>query len=243
MKFSEEPCVVMSEQLLPDHVEMELDGERVFASAPPWICMHDLLVDSERNELAGIVYAIPESERGASWETSIRLGQPSIRYCISPRLAAEHLRHPDVDLLDIPRNWGESDAQLLRFPEIAKPYRQKMADAMRGEADATSIPPSVMQEGANFFKAIAQEEGSGSLLGWPGGDVDRIEVTWLSKPVHPKLPSYFSSALDVVLAQNFAEDIWFYRVDDGAVVAFGLNHLNRILAEFKLRLPPGLGAD
>lgn len=68
--------------------------------------------------------------------------------------------------------------------------------------------------------------------------MDRVEVTWVNKPVDPRLPSYFPSDLQIELAQYFAEDIWFYR--DNEVYAIGINHLDQTLDAYGLQLPTTL---
>ena len=42
------------------------------------------------------------------------------------------------------------------------------------------------------------------------------------------------------LAQQFAEDIWFYRRDNGDVVGIGLNHVDEVPAALDLALPAGI---
>jgi hypothetical protein len=72
------------------------------------------------------------------------------------------------------------------------------------------------------------------------GDLDRVEIVWLPRPLQPGLLPYILSTLRVQAAQQFAEDIWFYQRENENVVAVGLNHLDEVLETFGLELPAGL---
>lgn len=230
------PRVMLRESLLPDHAAAEVGGAPAFGGPAPWGANHDLLIDPDERTLCGIVYPVRTAERAAV----LRLcgGFPSriVRYCVSPRLAAR-LVMESTDLWDVPRDWGDPAARVRAFPTSLRPFRQLLRACLLGTHDRSELPPEIREEAAQYFTSLNDDDGFSE---WPGGDVDRVEVVWEPRPVIAELPSHFPSMLQVEIAQQFAEDIWFYR-KDGSVAGIVINHLDSILDAFHLDLPPAIG--
>lgn len=235
--LSNQPRITVQDTLLKDHVSTEIDGVPVFASVPPWNPMHDLLVDRETQTLAGIVYPVPAREQAAIANICRSLPKQVIRYCISPVSAAAVLRNPQIDLSDKFDIAGDVNVSVKQFPEALRPYRQMLRGCLLGEIERDQIPSDLLRIAGKYF----EENGTAAHLeDWVtgGANVDRVEVTWMRKPMDPQLPSYFPSDLKIELAQYFAEDIWFYRENE--VYAIGINHLDKMLSDYDLRLSKSL---
>jgi hypothetical protein len=228
------PSVTLSEGLLPDHAPTEVGGTIVFAGPAPWPGNHDLLVDEDGRAFAGIVYPVATAERAAVLRLCATFRGQLVRYCVSPKLAADLLEHNACEFTSLQRDWGDPAVPVEGFPDRLRPIRQMLRECLAGRRDLLDIPLDLRETAAHYFESIAQAD---YFAEWPGGDVDRVEVVWESKPVAPGLQSYFPSALQVELAQQFAEDIWFYRQKSGEVVGIGVNHLDEIVEEFGLELP------
>lgn len=237
MRDGQPPVVSLSEKLLPDHAPSEIGGVPVFAGPAPWRANHDLLVDDDRGTLAGIVYPVAAAERASVVNLFSHLPSGLVRYCVSPMFAAEMLEQGIFDLAALPREWGDPSVNVEVFPESLHPIRQLLRECLAGKRERSAISPELQKIAARHFRDIANAD---YISEWPGGDVDRVEVVWSPKSVLPGLPSFFPSALRVELAQHFAEDIWLYGQEDGALVGLGLNHLDEVLAEFSLVLPTEL---
>ena len=132
------------------------------------------------------------------------------------------------------------NVSVKQFPEALRPYRQVLRGCLLGELERDQIPPDLLTVAGQYF----EENGAAPHLeDWitGGANVDRVEVTWVNKPMDPNLPSHFPSDLKIELAQYFAEDIWFYRENE--VYAIGINHLDKTLSDYDLRLPKSLLLD
>jgi hypothetical protein len=234
MRDGQPPVVSLSEKLLVDYTPSEIGGMPVFAGPAPWRANHDLLIDDDRGTLAGIVYPVAAAERAAVANLCSRFPNQLVRYCVSPMFAADMLEQGIYDLDALPREWGDPSATVEGFPEPLRPIRQLLRECLAGRRERSAISPELMEIAARHFREIAKAD---YFAEWPGGDVDRVEIVWAPKSVLPGLPPFFPSALRVELAQHFAEDIWLYGRDDGALVGFGLNHLDELLEEFGLELP------
>lgn len=238
IRLSGVPSVAVQQTLLEDHAAYEIDGVPVFGTVAPWHANHDLLVDKADGFLAGIVYPVTGSERRSVLELCGSLPDEVVRYCVSPVFAVSLLRS-GADLLDVPREWGNQEQPVRRFPEVLRPVRQVLRGCLLGQITMDEIPCDLREVGARFFESLNEYE---YMREWPAGDVDRVEVTWLRKPVVEGLPAYYPSALDIELAQFFAEDVWYYRQDNGLAFAIGINHLDETLASYGLELPPVMSA-
>ena len=233
--LTDPPEVRVQDSLLEDYASSEIDGTPVFATVAPWNPMHDLLVDRETRTLAGIVYPVAAQERAAIAAVCRSLPKQVVRYCISPVSAAAMLRNPQIDLNTLSET-GDPNATVKQFPESLRPHRQVLRGILAGEIDREQLPQELLSVAAKYFEENA---AAGHLSSWAsgGGDVARVEVTWVNKPVNPHLPSHFPSAFELELAQFFAEDIWFYREDDKQPYAVGVNHLDSTLSAYGLQLP------
>ena len=232
------PQIRAQETLLNDYVSTEMDGIPVFASVAPWNPMHDLLVDRETQTLAGIVYPVATAERAAIAAICESLPAQVVRYCVSPARAAALLRDQKFQLTKTLSEIGNPSDPVKQFPEALRAHRQNLRACLMGQYERELLPQEVLPVAGEYFQEIANAE---HLLEWTsGGDVARVEVTWVKKPVHEELPSYFPSAFEIELAQYFAEDIWFYREDNKQVYAIGFNHLQATLDVYDLKLPMGL---
>jgi hypothetical protein len=222
--------------LMEDYVSLRIDDTPVFASVAPWDPIHDLLVDRETQTLAGIVYPVAEREQAAIAALCQSLPLQIVRYCISPVSAAAMLRNPQTPLRNSLSKTGDPNVSVKQFPETLRPHRQVLRGVLAGEIEREKLPPELLTVAAQYFEESA---GAAHLPEWSsgGGNVDRIEVTWVNKPVDARLPGYFPSAFGVELAQYFAEDIWFYREDDRRVYAIGVNYLDQTLDAYGLQLP------
>jgi hypothetical protein len=232
------PQVRVQDALLEDYVSSDIDDTPVFASVAPWNPMHDLLVDREAQTLAGIVYPVAAREQAAIAAICQSLPTQVVRYCISPGSAAAVLRNPQIQLTHSLSETGDPNVSVKQFPESLRPHRQVLRGCLLGEIERERLPVELLTVAAKYF----EENAAAAHLGeWAsgGGNVDRVEVTWVNKPVNAKLPSYFPSAFGIELAQYFAEDIWFYREDDKRVYAIGVNYLDKTLDDYGLQLPKG----
>lgn len=235
--FTNPPQVRVQDALLEDFASTEIDGSPAFASVAPWNPMHDLLIDRETRTFAGIVYPVASREQAAVAAICQSLPKQVVRYCISPISAASRLRNQDVQLTDDLSVAGDVNVSVKQFPQALRPYRQTLRGLLAGELDRDQLPSDLVSIAGKYFEESAAAE---HLEAWANGGatVDRVEVTWLNKPLDPNLPAYFPSALDLELAQYFAEDIWFYRDDEACGI--GINHLDKTLVDYDLRLPDGL---
>lgn len=235
--FSYPPQIRVQDILLEDHVWTEIEGVPVFAGVPPWNPMHDLLVDRGTKTLAGIVYPVAEGEHAAVAAICGFLPKDVVRYCISPVSAAALLRNFETELSDGPNIAGDLNVSVKQFPEVLRSYRQILRSCLRGELERDQLPSDLLSVAGSYFEGNA---AAAHLEDWAtgGANVDRVEVTWVHKPVDPNLPGYFPSDLKIELAQYFAEDIWFYR--ENQVYAIGINHLDKTLNDYGLRLPKNL---
>jgi len=235
--FSYPPQIRVQDILLEDHVWTEIEGVPVFAGVPPWNPMHDLLVDRETKTLAGIVYPVAAGEHAAIAAICGFLPKDVVRYCISPVSAAALLRNLETELSDDLKIAGDLNVSVKQFPEVLRSYRQILRSCLRGELDRDQLPSDLLSVAGSYFEENA---AAVHLEDWAtgGANVDRVEVTWVHKPVDPNLRSYFPSDLEIELAQYFAEDIWFYR--ENQVYAIGINHLDNTLNEYGLQLPKSL---
>ncbi len=234
--FTHPPQVRVQNALLEDNVSTKIDETPVYAGVAPWNPMHDLLIDRETRTLAGIVYPVATQEQAAIAAVCRALPPEVVRYCISPVSAAALLRDQQRQLTDSLSMTGDPNAPVKQFPESLRPYRQMLRSCFLGETEPERIPLELRSVAGEYFQDAAAAE---HLDEWANGGatVERVEVTWANKPVHASLPSYFPSAFDIELAQLFAEDIWFYREDDQRVFGIGVNHLDKTLADYGLRLP------
>ena len=237
--FANPPQVRVQNALLEDNVSTKIDDVPVFAGVAPWNPMHDLLIDRETRTLAGIVYPVAAQEQAAIGAICRSLPPDVVRYCISPVSAAALLRDHQRQLTDSLSTTGDPNTPVKQFPESLRAYRQLLRSCFLGETEPERIPLELRSVGAEYFQDAAAAE---HLAEWANGgaNVERVEVTWANKPVHPSLPSYFPSAFEIELAQLFAEDVWFYREDDQRVCAVGINHLDKTLEDFGLQLPKNL---
>ena len=195
--------------------------------------MHDVLVDRETRTLAGIVYPVVAEEQAAVAAICQSLPKQIVRYCISPVSAAALLRNVEAELTERFNPAGDPNVSVKQFPEALRPYRQVLRGCLSGELDRDQLPSDLRTVAGRYFEDVA---AAAYLPEWASGgaNVDRVEVTWVDKPVDPRLPGYFPSDLHLELAQYFAEDIWFYREDQ--VYAIGINHLDQSLADYGLQL-------
>jgi|KBSSwiStaDraftv2_1062776.scaffolds.fasta_scaffold1316980_2 hypothetical protein len=133
---------------------------------------------------------------------------------------------------------GDPNVSVRQFPQALRSHRQTLRGCLAGELGRDQLPSDLLSVAGNYFLEQAAEA---YLDDWASGglNVDRVEVVWVNKPVHPNLPSYFPSDLDIGLAQYFAEDIWVY--GESGVYAIGINHLDKTLADYDLQLPESLG--
>lgn len=230
------PQVSVNDSLLEDYVSSEIDGIPVFANVPPWNPMHDLLVDRDTQTLAGIVYPVPAREQAAIAAICQSLPTDVVRYCVSPAAAAALLRDSQTPLSNSLRVTGDPNVSVTQFPEILRPHRQVLRGCLAGEIERDHLPPEILPVAGKYFQESATAP---HLEEWANGglNVDRVEVTWVDKPVDPRMPSYFPSGFEIEFAQYFAEDIWFYREDDKQVYAIGVNYLNQTLEGYGLQLP------
>ena len=230
------PHIRAQETLLDDYVSREIDGIPVFASVAPWNPMHDLLVDRDSQTLAGIVYPVVARERGAIAAMCESLPAQAVRYCVSPARAAVLLRDPQCQLKKTLSETGDPDVPVKQFPETLRPHRQVLRGCLAGEIEREQLSPQLRTVAAKYFEDNA---AAAHLEAWASGgsSVDRVEVTWVSKPVDARLPSYFPSDFGIELAQHYAEDIWFYREDNKRVYAIGVNYLDQTLDDYGLKLP------
>lgn len=235
MTDGDPPAVTLRDSLLPDHAIAEVGGVTVLTGPAPWRAHHDLLVNPEDRTLCGIVYAVPTAERAAILRRCNHAPPRIVRYCVSPRMAAS-LLDDGTPLVDMRRAWGDPAAGVKAFPASLRPFRQLLRDCLSGTRDPSELPPGPRAEAAEFFRSLGEED---YVDEWPGGDVDRVEVVWARPAAMANLPPWFPSMLHVETAQQFAEDIWLYRQEDGGVVGVGLNHLDEIVAGFGLTLPEG----
>ena len=228
------PRIKVQDALFQDDGASEIEGVPVVAAVPPWNPMHDLLIDREKRELAGIVYPVATHEQAAIADICRSLPRQIVRYCLSPVSAAAVLRNPSFQLTEHIEIEGDPKIRLTEFPRVLRPYRQALRACFAGELDREQLPPEVLSVAGKYFQDSAAAE---YLNDWASGgaNVDRVEVVWVNKPVDPNLPSYFPSDLSIELAQYFAEDIWFYR--DDQVYAIGINYLDQTLNDHGLRLP------
>jgi hypothetical protein len=236
------PQIRLNDALLEDYASSEIDGIQVFASVPPWNPMHDLLVDRETQTLAGIVYPVPARERAAIAAICQSFPTQIVRYCISPGAAAAVLGDPHAQLtnnLSVP---GDPNVSVTQFPEILRPHRQVLRGVLAGEIEREQLPPEILPVAGKYFEESA---AAAHLDEWASGglNVDRVEVTWVNKPVDPRMPSYFPSAFEIELAQYFAEDLWFYREDDKQVYAIGVTYLDNTLETYGLQLPGAINRE
>jgi len=219
--------------LLEDYTSSKIDGVSVFASVAPWNPMHDLLVDRETQTLAGIVYPVEAREQVAIGGICESLPKQIVRYCISPLSAADLLRNTQIQLTNSLTLTGDPNVSVKQFPEALRPHRQVLRSCLMGEIQRDGLPLELRTVAAKYFEENAAAVHLGEWASG-GGSVDRVEVTWINKPVDARLPGYFPSAFDVQLAQYFAEDIWFYRENDKSVYAIGINHLDKTLDDYGL---------
>ena len=235
--FTDPPQIRVQDTLLEDHVWTEIEGVPVFAGVPPWNPMHDLLVDEATQTLAGIVYPVAAGEHAAIAAICGCLPKDVVRYCISPVSAAALLRNFETELSDSLSIAGDMNVSVKQFPEALRAYRQILRRCLRGELDREQLPPDLLSVAGRYFEENA---AAAHLEDWAtgGANVDRVEVTWVNKPVNPNLPGYFPSDLKIELAQYFAEDIWFCREDQ--FYAVGINHVDETLTDYGLRLPKSL---
>jgi len=235
--FSSPPQIRVQEILLPDHVWTEIDGVPVFASVPPWNPMHDLLVDRETKILAGIVYPVAAGQHASIEAICRSLPKDVVRYCISPVSAAALLRNFETKISNSLNLAGDPNVSVKQFPEVLRSHRQILRGILAGELDRDQLPQDLLSVAGRYFEENA---AAAHLEDWAtgGANVARVEVTWVHKPVDPRLPAYFPSDLEIELAQYFAEDIWFYRENE--VYAIGINHLDNTLNDHGLRLPNNL---
>lgn len=240
--LTDPPQFRVQDALLEDYVSSKIDDIPVFATVAPWNPMHDLLVDREARTLAGIVYPVAARERAAIAAICQSLPTQVVRYCVSPVTAAALLRTRPIDLTTSFSETGDPNVHVKQFPEALRPYRQVLRGLLAGEIEHEQFPQELRSVAAKYFEESAAAE---HLSEWAsgasgGGDVARVEVTWVNKPVDARLPGYFPSAFELELAQYFAEDIWFYRDDDKQAYAIGVNHLDKTLDGYGLQLPKGL---
>lgn len=230
------PQVRVQDALLEDYDSSKIGGTPVFASVAPWDPMHDLLVDRETQTLAGIVYPVAEREQAAIAAICQSLPTQVVRYCISPVSAAAMLRDPQTPLTNSLSKTADPNVPVRQFPETLRPHRQVLRSVLAGDVERERLPPDLLTVAGKYFQECAAAE---HIEDWSSGgaNVDRVEVTWLNKPVDARLPAYFPSAFSVELAQYFAEDIWFYREDDKRVYAIGVNYLDQTLDAYGLQLP------
>jgi|SRR5688572_21562825 len=78
--------------------------------------------------------------------------------------------------------------------------RQILRSCLRGELDRAQLVSHLLSVAGSYFEENA---AAAHLEDWAtgGANVDRVEVTWVHKPVDPKLPGYFPSDLEIELAQ------------------------------------------
>jgi hypothetical protein len=247
LTLGDPPAFVLNGDLLPDHTATVIGQVPVFASVAPWVAQHDLLIDPDQRIFAGIVYPVAVRERSAVLAICGHFPGRAVRYCISPRFAADWVRQISLggmpgtlDPTTLSRDWGDPAANVAGFPKPLRPVRQLLRDCLLGRRDRLEIPPDLRSLAGEYFQAMAQADYATE---WPDGDVDRVEVTWSPKPMLESLPDYFPSALTVRPAQQFAEDIWFYRQENGDLVGVGVNHLDEILKDFRLQLPRGMSTS
>jgi hypothetical protein len=236
--FTSPPQIRVQYALLEDFVSTEIDGVPVFASVAPWNSMHDLLIDRETRSFAGIVYPVAAREQAAIAAICQSLPRQVVRYCISPASAAAMLRNIETPLTNHLNVVGDPNVSVRQFPQALRSHRQTLRGCLAGELGRHQLPSDLLSVAGNYFLEQAAEA---YLDDWASGglNVDRVEVVWVNKPVHPNLPSYFPSDLDIGLAQYFAEDIWVY--GESGVYAIGINHLDKTLADYDLQLPESLG--
>lgn len=233
--LTDPPQVSVRDTLLEDHVSTRINDAPVFANVAPWNPMHDLLVDRETQTLAGIVYPVAAREQAAIAAICQSLPTEVVRYCISPGSAAAVLRSPQTQLTNRLTVNGDPGVSVKQFPDMLRPHRQVLRGCLAGEIGREQLPPETLPVAANYFEECAAAEHVGE---WASGglNVDRVEVTWVNQPLDPRLPGYFPSAFGIELVQYFAEDIWFYHEDDTRVYAIGVNHLDKTLHDYGLKL-------
>jgi hypothetical protein len=231
--LSDPPQTKAQNFLLDDYISTEIKGVPVFASVAPWDKLHDLLVDRETQTLAGIVYPVAAQEQAAVATICQSLPAEVIRYCISPTRAAAALNNSHFQLTEILSETGDPNITVKQFPEVLRPYRQAIRSCFLGETDLNEIPQEIRIVAAQHFEEKGETQ-------WTS-DTARVEISWINKAVNAELPNYFPSAFDIELAQYFAEDIWFYREDNGRVFAVGFNYLDKTLESYGLRLPEIFG--
>ncbi|MEZ4393262.1 MAG: hypothetical protein R3A48_19430 [Polyangiales bacterium] len=186
--------------------------------------------------LCGIVYPVSTAERAAVLRLCDDLASRVVRYCVSPRLAADLLKMGSFDLAALQRDWGDPATHARAFPPSLLAFRQLLRDCMRGTRDRSEVPPEAREEAARYFRSLNEED---YCENWPNGDVDRVEVVW-APPVVTGLPSHFPSMLRVERAAQFAEDIWLYRREGTGIAGIAINHIDEILENFHLTLPSSI---
>ncbi|MBC7798434.1 MAG: hypothetical protein H7Z37_16315 [Pyrinomonadaceae bacterium] len=227
--FDNPPQITVKEVLFEDYASTKINGVPVFATVAPWRAMHDLLIDRETQTLAGIVYPVAQQEQAAVAKICQAFPKQIVRYCISSAQAVAALENLQFDLSRLLAETGDTNTSVKPFPKALQPYRQTIRGYFLGEIEPDKVPEEIRKTAADYFDESAD-------LGWTN-ETARVEVSYINKFVNDKLPSYFPSAFDVELAQHFAEDIWFYREDNKQVYAIAINHLQKTLNDYSLRLP------
>src|SRR5258708_39132771 len=102
---------------------MEIAGLPAFTGPAPWGGNHDLLVNEDHRTLAGIVSPVAIAERSAVLRICAPIQGRLVRYCVSPRFAAELLKHDAIDATALPRDWGDPNLLVQAFPQLLRPIR------------------------------------------------------------------------------------------------------------------------
>jgi len=188
------------QQNFEENVPLVLDGKVLHGRPAPWNPLFDLIVNRETRNFLGVSYPIDAPGRSFAKYVCEQLDSDAIDYRLHYSVFADNLAGKRGRYLgDHIQPWRPGDPIPSGFPVELIPYRGLIEAVFQGSRPISDLPIEIKNRASMYFDESSRRDY---------GRLDTVTIVWNSDEEQRGL--ILPPEWEIKLAQQFAQDIWYY---------------------------------